>query len=341
MPAIRPPVISVVMPAYNAAGTLPAAVGSICAQTWADWELIVVDDGSTDDTTEILATLARTEPRLVLVRQSHRGIVSALHAGLERARGRFVARMDADDLSHPDRLGEQVNYLDRHPEIGLVSCLVEFGGDARASEGFARHVAWLNSVDTLDAIALNRFVESPVAHPSVMFRREFLLAHGSYCDGPFPEDYELWLRWLERGVQFAKVSRRLLTWRDSPTRLTRSDPRYALAALYELKAPFLARAIKAALKEREVWVWGAGRVTRGRAQLLAKEGLAVRGFIDVDPKKWGRHRDGRIVVGPEAVPDPERALIVVLVAKRGARELIRAHLQSRRYVEGRDFWMAA
>lgn len=158
MPATRPPIVSVVMPTYNAAATLLAAVGSLCAQTWADWELIVVDDGSTDDTTEILAALARTEPRLVLARQPHFGIVSALHAGLARARGRFIARMDADDFSQPDRLGEQVNYLECHPEIGLVSCLVEFGGDARASEGFARHVGWLNSFATPEAIALNRFV---------------------------------------------------------------------------------------------------------------------------------------------------------------------------------------
>lgn len=174
-----------------------------------------------------------------------------------------------------------------------------------------------------------------------MFRQELLATHGSYRHGPFPEDYELWLRWLERGVQFAKVPRRLLIWRDSPTRLTRSDPRYALAALYEVKAPFLARAIKAALKEREVWVWGAGRVTRGRARLLEREGVAVRGFIDVDPKKWGRHRDGRTVMGPQAVPEPERVMIVGLVPKRGARELIRTQLPARRYVEGRDFWMAA
>lgn len=329
------------MPARNAAATLPATVASIRAQTWPDWELIVVDDGSTDATPQILAALAREERRLAVVRQPHAGIVAALNAGLARARGRFIARLDADDVSHLDRLTEQVGFLERHPEIGLVSCLVEFGGDARASEGFARHVAWLNSVVTREAIVLNRFVESPVAHPSVLFRRELLAVHGTYRDGAFPEDYELWLRWLERGVRFAKVPRSLLTWSDSPTRLTRSDPRYRVAAFYAVKAPFLARAVRASLDGRGVWVWGAGRVTRGRARWLESAGLAVRGFIDVDPKKWGRHRDGRRVVGPEAVPNPEQALIIALVAKRGARELIRAHLQSRRYEEGRDFWVAA
>ncbi len=329
------------MPARNAAATLPAAVASIRAQTWTDWELIVVDDGSTDDTAQILAALAREDPRLVLIQQPHAGIVAALNAGLARARGRFIARMDADDVSHPDRLAEQMGFLERHPETGLASCLVEFGGDARASEGFARHVAWLNSVATTEAIALNRFVESPVAHPSVLFRRELLATHGTYRDGAFPEDYELWLRWLERGVRFAKVPRSLLTWSDSATRLTRSDPRYSFAAFYAVKAPFLACAVRASLGKRAVWVWGAGRVTRGRARWLESAGLAVQGFIDVDPKKWGCHRDGRRVVGPEAVPAPERAVIIALVAKRGARELIRAHLKTRHYVEGRDFWVAA
>jgi glycosyltransferase involved in cell wall biosynthesis len=268
-------------------------------------------------------------------------LVAALQTGLALARGRWIARMDADDVCHPERLAAQVKLLAENPSLGLVSCLVAHGGDPVRQGGFARHIAWLNSLITPEEIALNRFVESPVAHPSVMFRRELPQAHGGYRDGSWPEDYELWLRWLERGVRFAKVPRVLLTWHDRDTRLSRCDPRYSAEAFYTLKAGHLAPVIERTRAGREVWIWGAGRVTRARVRRLETAGVRVSGFIDIDPKKQGRHRDGRLVVSPADMPGRERALVLGYVAKPGARELIRGELRRRGFMEGADFWMAA
>jgi len=335
------PHVSVLLPAHNAARTLPRALESIQAQTFTDWELVLVDDGSTDDTAALLETWTRREPRLHPVRQPHRGLVPALEAGLARARGAFIARMDADDVSRPTRLERQVRFLEAHPDVGVVSCLVEFGGDAIRNQGFARHVAWLNSLTTPEAMALNRFVEAPVAHPSVLFRRALLAQHGGYRDGPFPEDYELWLRWIERGVRLAKVPEPLLVWNDSPARLSRRDPRYGTESFYAVKAPYLARAVRVTLGGRRLWVWGAGRLTRRRVELLEAEGLDVHGFVDVDPNKWGRPRHGRLVIRPADLPTPDEALVLGYVASRGARELIRESLRHAGYREGRDFWLAA
>lgn len=290
------------LPAWNAAGTLPHAVESIRAQTFTDWELVLVDDGSTDDTPALIERWSRVEPRLRAVRQPHAGIASALNLGLARARGELIARLDADDVSRADRFEQQVRLLEACPESGVASCLVEFGGDPGSSPGFARHVAWLNSLVTPEAIALGRFIEAPVAHPSVMFRRSLVACHGGYRDGPFPEDYELWLRWFERGVRFAKVPEPLLVWNDPPGRLSRRDRRYDREAFYAVKAPSLARAVRATLGGRALWVWGAGRVTRRRVERLEAEGVEVCGFIDVDRNKWGRPRHGRVVISPAALP---------------------------------------
>ena len=335
------PRVSILLPAWNAAGTLPRAIESIRAQTFPDWELVLVDDGSTDETPAFAEAAARQDPRMRLVRQTHLGIVPALEAGLAVARGEFIARLDADDVSLPTRLEQQVWFLDTHPDIGVVGCLVQFGGPAPQNEGYARHVAWLNSLTTPEAIALNRFVEAPLAHPSVLFRRELVAQHGGYRHGPFPEDYELWLRWLDHGVRLAKVPELLLVWHDSPDRLSRRDPRYAAKAFYAVKAPYLARAVRRTLAERALWVWGAGRLTRRRVELLEAEGLEVHGFIDVDPNKWGRPRHGRHVISPTALPTPNEALVLGYVASRGARELIREAVQHAGFVEGRDFWLAA
>lgn len=344
--------VSVLLPVRDGAATIGRAIESVRAQTWTDWELLAIDDGSTDATGERLAALARSELRLRVVSAARRGLVEALNVGLAEARGEFVARMDADDEMHPERLAEQVAFLQReeNTDVGLVSCLVEFGGDRRASAGYALHVDWINSLVTPEEIALNRFVESPLAHPSVMFRRDLVEKFGGYRAGEFPEDYELWLRWMDAGVRMAKVPRVLLTWHDSPVRLSRTDARYAADAFFRVKAEYVAREVKRKVERdgalgitRPTWVRGAGRLTRKRVAELEKFGLEIAGYVDIDPKKWTRALGGSgvPVIGPEALPGPECAFVLGYVSTRGARQWIRAELRSRGYVEGRDFLMCA
>lgn len=335
------PTVSVVMPVRDAADTVAQAIASIRQQTFRDWEILVVDDGSTDDSHAIAEAASEADPRIrPLVSPGH-GIVSALNHGLTQARGRFIARMDADDVSLPERLAAQVELLEARPDIGVAGCRVRFGGDANASRGYALHVEWSNSLLTPGEIALNRFIESPLAHPSVMFRRELAARHGGYRDGAFPEDYELWLRWLDAGVRFAKASAVLIVWNDPPARLSRTHPRYAMDAFYAVKAEYLTREIARTARGRAVWVWGAGRPTRVRAEMLCRHGIEIRGYIDIDPQKWGRVIGSRRVIAPEEIPPPREALVLGYVAKRGARELIRGYLTARGFREGMDFWMTA
>jgi len=330
------------MPVRNAAGTLPLALKSVTDQTFDAWELIAVDDGSKDETASILESAARTDPRIRVLSQAPCGIARALQLGCAAACGEFIARLDADDWIPPERLVLQLEYFERHPQIDLVSCLVRHGGDQTAQAGYATHVAWINSLLTPDDIALRRFVESPVAHPSVMFRRLLLEKYGSYESGDFPEDYELWLRWMDAGVEFGKVNAELLVWNDPPTRLSRTDYRYRPDAFYRLKCAYLARWLKRQVEpSRKIWLWGAGRITRQRFSTLETEGVSLAGFIDVDLKKLGRLRDGRLVVGLQNLPPNDRAFILSGVAVRGARELIAAQLNRLGRIEGKDYLLVA
>lgn len=356
--------VSVLLPAFNAAATVARAVGSIRAQTRPDWELLVIDDGSTDATAQVVAAASADDARVRLIRRPHEGLVAALNVGLADAQGELIARMDADDESLPGRLEQQTALLDAHGEVGVCGCLVEFGGDRSANAGYALHVDWLNSLVTPDEILLNRFIESPFAHPSVMFRRELVATHGGYRGGGFPEDYELWLRWAEAGVRMAKVPRTLLRWNDAPTRLSRTDPRYAPDAFFRTKARWIARDLfrrgmaeatpgatttapadlgspAAATRSRSIWIWGAGRPTRKRAAFLREHGIRISGYIDVDAKKAGHRVEGVPVVLPTEFPPPDDAFVLGYVSSRGARALIREQLRSCGYVEGRDFLMCA
>ena len=336
------PLVSVLLPVYNAAATLAEAILSIRSQTLSRWELLVTDDGSTDGSRAIVQRFNQQDPRVRLISQPRAGIVPALNAGLDQSSAPLVARMDADDLAAPDRLERQLEFLERSEEIGLVSSLVEFAGDRSRAAGYALHVDWMNSLVHPDEIALNRFIESPFAHPTVLFRRELIERLDGYRSGDFPEDYELWLRWMDAGVRMAKVPRVLLTWRDSPGRLSRTEERYRPEAFYRCKAAYLARWLtREVAPDRLILVWGAGRVTRRRADLLSAHGIQIGGYIDIDPRKIGRMIGGRPVFAPRDLPDPRSCVVLGYVGKRGARELARHNLRTRGYKEGKDFLMVA
>ena len=230
-------------------------------------------------------------------------------------------------------------YLETHPDIGMVGCRVAFGGDSEAQAGYAAHVDWINSLIEPDDIALNRFVESPFAHPSTMFRRDLFENYGGYRDGPFPEDYELWLRWMAHGVMAGKVDQELITWNDPPDRLSRTDERYSIDAFYETKAEYLSMWLKKNNPHYpDMIVWGAGRVTRKRAEILTRHGSRITHYIDLKPRTLNC---GTPVIHHNDIPDPDSCFIVSMVGNRGARKKIRSFLLERRFREGKTFLFAS
>lgn len=341
------PTVSILFPVHNAVDTLEAAVQSILDQTYPHWRLLWIDDGSTDGSRELGHHLSQLDPRIHFVSRDHQGIVAALQQVISHhetlmqqvifgSAEPYLARMDADDVCYPDRFAEQVHFLETHLSCDLVSCQVEYGGDRGQQAGYAAHVDWVNGLITPEDHILNRFVDSPVPHPSVMFRSGALAKFGSYRDGDFPEDYELWLRWLDAGAEFHKLPRKLMIWNDPPTRLSRVDSRYAQEAFYELKCRYLARVLP---KNRPIWLWGAGRVTRRRFRLLETLGFPFAGFIDVDPGKIGQIIDGRRVHSPETLP--ENGFFVLGVSNPGARKKIEYRLQTDGLRSGRDYLCCA
>lgn len=298
--------------------------------------MIAVDDGSSDGSGERLAARARADVRVRLVRTPPLGLAAALNRALAEARAPLVARMDADDLADPDRLLLQVERLERDHSVDVLGCRVTAGaaeGEV-CPAGMLAYVEWLNSLLDHEAMFRDRFVESPVVHPSVAMRREALVGLGGWRELPGPEDYDLWLRAFDAGMRFAKLRETLLFWRDSPERLTRSDPRYAPAAFLAVKLEALARGPLA--RGRPVVVWGAGPVGKGWARALVAAGHDVSAFAEVDPRKLGARIHGAPVVSVEQAGSRRGALHLAAVGQKGARERIRAEALRIGLVDGVD-----
>jgi glycosyltransferase involved in cell wall biosynthesis len=271
------PAISVLMPCYNVASTVDEAIHSLVAQSLPDFEAVLVDDGSTDDTLNRLKAWADHDQRIRVLRRHHQGIIAALKTGLEACRSEYIARMDADDLSNPQRLSWQVRMLTQHPEYSVISSLVRgFPADNLGNE-FKDYIDWLNTLLTNEDIKLNMFRQSPLAHPSVAYRREWVLRVGGYQDHGWAEDYDLWVRLFLAGANFCKIPEVLLEWRDHPQRLTHTDGRYSKRSDLQLKAHYLAEGPLVGCEE--IAIWGTGTYAQQLGEQLIQLGCPLSGYV--------------------------------------------------------------
>ena len=338
-PSSRPPPrVSILLPFRDAQATLPACLRSITRQTETRWQCVAVDDGSRDAGPALLQAAAAADPRFILMSRPHSGLVSSLNAGLDACQGDVVARMDADDVMHRDRLGAQLAALDAAPELAALGSRVRFFPRSQLGAGTRRYEAWLNGLEGPDSVRRDAFVECPIAHPSLMIRSGVLRKFG-YRDMGWPEDYDLVLRLLAGGQKLAVHPRRLLGWREGPERLSRRGAEYALARFTACKAAHLAAGPLRA-SDRYV-LWGYGSTGRALCRALAQHGKAPSHIVEVHPRRLGKTIQGAPVVAPGAIPSLPESPILVSVAGAGPRSEIRASLAAMGLREGQRFFCAA
>ncbi|EMI45380.1 glycosyltransferase family 2 protein [Rhodopirellula sp. SWK7] len=189
------PQVSVVIPVYNAEAFLAEAIQSVIDQTFENWELIAVDDGSSDRSLEILHDFAAKDPRIRVLPREHAGICSTRNAGIDASRAKYFAALDNDDAMTPTRLQMQFDFLESHPDyaaVGTAGLLIDVDGDPINDRHFP------TSSDDVEAELLAG--RNPLMQSSMMFRREAVIAAGGYQDGRnYAEDYDLFLRLTENG----------------------------------------------------------------------------------------------------------------------------------------------
>lgn len=329
------PALSILIPARNAAATLHEALASVAGQSLRDWEALVVDDGSADATASIADHWTRRDGRFRLLRQeAPSGIVASLNRAVAEARAPVLARMDADDVSLPERFERQWERL-AVGDVHAVGSQVRYFPREQVAGGALRYEAWLNSVLTPEEHDRDMFVECPLAHPTLMLHAEALRFVGGYQERGWPEDYDLLLRLWEAGYGLAKVPEVLLQWREAPGRTSRTRPEYSLDALVRCRAHYLRRTH---LQELPAVIFGAGPVGKAMARALLAEGGRLAAFVDLDVRKIGRTVHGVPVVSlDEGLLLRGRAFGLGALGQPGARPALRQALLAAHWVEGVHF----
>ena len=332
--------LSVLLPFRDVAPWLEAAIASTLADPACD-ELVAIDDGSRDDSLAVAERVARADRRVVIVRREESGgVAAALAAGLAVARGELVGRMDGDDVSLPGRLGAaRARLLEdaRLAAVGTRVRAVTAPSVAATGEGILRYVTWQNGLVTAADHAREIFVETPLCHPSVVMRRDALERVGGYHDAPWPQDWDLWLRFDAAGLALAKVPEVLFEWRHRPGRATFEAATTRLERLVALRAHYLAPRLHA---RGPFALWGAGKTGKHLARALEPHGVRPALFVDIDPRKIGRTARGLPIVGPEDAY-ASGLFLVAAVGEPGAREVLRARLRAAGRVEPEAVLFAA
>lgn len=207
--------VSVVMPVYNAEKYVAEAIQSIINQQYKEFEFIIINDGSTDSSLDIIKDYEAKDHRIKVISRENKGLVASLNEGINLAKGKYIVRMDADDISLSDRITRQVSFMERNPRVGVCGAWIESFGD-----NIKRHVHKLSADDSL---LKTQLIFSPCfAHPSVIIRKSVLIENNILYDERFKhiEDYALWVQ-LSKVTKFSNIQDILLRYRISDSNITK------------------------------------------------------------------------------------------------------------------------
>ncbi len=330
-----PPPLSVLLPVRNGEGVIQNALGSLSRQTFPDFEVIVVDDGSTDGTVEILKSISKEDPRVQVFTRGPQGIAAALEFARAQAGGQYLTRMDADDGAFAQRFQLQMELMRSDRRISLCGTGIAYFPRELVRDGALRYESWINGLATHEELVRDLFIECPIPHPTFLMKAEVMELVGGYRAMGWPEDYDLVLRIWEAGGRLGKVQKSLLRWREGEDRLSRTHQDYSPDAFRRCKVHFLLRTHLR--KGRGTIVWGAGPVGKAFARELVSQGGTLLGFADLDPRKMGQEIYGVRVFHPDEALLLKGAFSVAAVGKTGGREEIRKTLGEGGRVESKDF----
>lgn len=313
--------VSILMSFRNPGRFFQECLESILSQQMTAWELIAIDDGSTDGSGDVIRALAREDARVKSFVNEGSGILPALSQALSLAQGNLITRMDADDIMPPGRLQGMSQALSSAPKNTVVTGLVAYFSEAPVSEGYQKYEQWINEVNLSGQQWAQVYRECVVASPNWMVRRDELVKIGGFDGLTYPEDYDLVLRWYRHRFQIQTIPEVTLHWREHPDRTSRNSAHYSQKAFFELKIKAMAQHD---LRSPNVVLWGKNPKATHTAAILTEQGV---------PFHW---HDLDQYIHIEGLANPQ--LIVAVYPEATVRKQIVQYLAGLGLQMGQDWW---
>lgn len=328
--------VSIIMPVFNEEKHLRTCLDSILNQTCKDWELLAVDDASTDNSLALLQEYQTKEPRIRVLQSKEKGIIPALRVAVNAASGTFITRMDADDYMAPNKLEALRKPLLQKGQGHLSTALVEYFSDEfDLGQGYRRYAEWLNTVIREERNWEEIYRECTIPSPCWMCYRQDFVRAGAHDPSINPEDYDLAFRFRKLGLTITAVPEVLHYWRDHNRRSSRNLESHANQEYFRLKVPRFLEIDRN--PELPLIVWGAGRKGKEIARMLIANNESFLWCCE-NPSKWGHNIYGVIMQSPDTIGQFPNAQILLAVSAPDEQPAIHQHLIRKNLTPGKDFF---
>ncbi|WP_055436699.1 glycosyltransferase family 2 protein [Lacinutrix algicola] len=283
---MQQPLISVLIPFKNTQEFLSECLNSIINQTYTNWELLIIDDNSTDNSYNLVSDYVKKDNRIKLYKNEGSGIINALKLAFSKSKGDYITRMDSDDIMPDIKLETLYNNLQLNGKNHIATGLVSYFSAEGISDGYRKYEQWLNSLTIKGTNYSEIYKECVIPSPCWMITREDLLSIDAFNPKRYPEDYDLTFRFYEANYKVISCNKVLHLWRDYGTRASRTDANYAENSFIDIKLHYFLKLDFD--KSKPLVIWGAGNKGKTIAKKLIALNIPFQWICD-NPKKIGKH----------------------------------------------------
>ena len=316
--------ISIVMPIRNAELYLEECLNSILNQTEQNWELLAINDHSTDTTSTILQQFSEKDNRIKTFNNTGKGIIEALRFAYSKSIGNFITRMDADDIMPIHKLQTLKTALLTQGEGHVATGLVEYFADYPMGNGYLKYQNWLNTLTKTGSNFKELYKECSIPSPCWMVSRTDFEACEAFQPNLYPEDYDLAFRFYKYGMKVIPSNDILHLWRDYQKRTSRTDDNYADNTFLSIKMYyFLTLEYQ---KEKTIILWGAGKKGKEIAKILIAKNIPFQ-WVCNNPKKIGKHIYDTLLISEKKITQSKGFQFIISVANTTEQQEIKIHLQ--------------
>jgi len=302
------------MPVKNAGEYLKESIDSILNQTYSNWQLIIINDHSNDNSLNILKEYAKSNPKILIKENKGNGIIPALRCGLNAAEGLYITRMDADDIMDKNKLLYLYQALENKGKGWLSTGFVKyFASDKLLNDGYKKYENWLNQLTAKNNNFSEIYKECVIPSPCWMMLKEDLHAIGGFDADIYPEDYDLAFRMYSNKINIAGVKKTIHHWRDYPERTSRNDPNYLNNTFAEIKTKYFIK--NDYDSKKRLILWGAGKKGKQIAKVLINEKIQFNWVTD-NPKKINKTIYDQKIINSDILKEVKDIQVIIAISSK-------------------------